>query len=67
MKAKLALWLDASRIGDARKALGRGELNKDAGLATWFDGSGNRLDMRQDVLNAMPRVLFGGEGCDRSV
>lgn len=61
VKEKLALWLDASRIADARKALGRGEIKKDAGLATWFDGSGNRLDLRQDVFNAMPRVISVGK------
>lgn len=61
VKEKLALWLDASRIAEARKGLGRGELKKDAGLATWLDGSGNRLDLRQDVLNAMPRVIAVGK------
>ena len=61
VKEKLTLWLDASRITEAQKAFRRGELKKDGGLATWCDGSGNRLDLRQDALNAMPRVLSVGK------
>jgi putative heme-binding domain-containing protein len=61
VKEKLTLWLDASRLGAARKALGRGELKKDAGLATWPDASGNRLDVRQDVVEAMPRIIGVGK------
>ena len=61
VKGKLALWLDASRIAASRKALARGELKKDAGLATWFDASGNRLDLRQDAPGAMPKVVAVGK------
>jgi putative heme-binding domain-containing protein len=61
VKEKLTLWLDASRLGAARKAMGRGELKNEAGLATWPDASGNRLDVRQDAAEAMPRVIGVGK------
>lgn len=60
VKQNVVLWLDASRIGAARKALGRGELPSSAPLGTWFDASGRRLDLRQDDLDAAPQWIAVG-------
>jgi putative heme-binding domain-containing protein len=61
VKEKVALWLDASKITEARKTLGRGEPKKETPLATWLDASGNRLDLRQDVFSAMPQLIAVGK------
>src|SRR5947209_6634010 len=51
----LVMWLDASRQGAAAEAAGRAATGDGAALETWFDGSGNRIDLTAQSAAARPR------------
>jgi putative heme-binding domain-containing protein len=62
----LTLWLDAGRLNDARKALGRPQAPDGARVGTWYDGSGNGRHFSQYREAAQPvfqngALRFDGE------
>ncbi|MHC5539387.1 hypothetical protein ACYOEI_14305, partial [Singulisphaera rosea] len=50
----LAFWLDAGRLLDARKALGKGPLNTGDKVDVWYDASGRRRHVAQSQSEAQP-------------
>lgn len=50
---RLALWLDANRVGEARAALRLPDLNESR-VDVWHDGSGARRDVSQPRAGAQP-------------
>ncbi len=58
----LRLWLDASRINDARAAIGLPTLVDNAVVGLWPDASGHRSDASQRQLNAQPHFRTTREG-----
>src|SRR5712675_608537 len=54
----LELWLDASRQNGARQIRLLPPLTDNHPVDLWFDGSGNRIDLGQRLLEARPHFKF---------
>jgi tetratricopeptide (TPR) repeat protein len=57
----LELWLDASRLNDARKAGGLAPLKAGNKVETWFDNSGKGRHVGQALQAARPRLVQVGK------
>lgn len=64
VKDGVVLWLDASRINEARKAAGQPALKVGDPIPLWPDASGGKRDARQGRADAQPRLqsLYPGIG-----
>jgi putative heme-binding domain-containing protein len=56
----LVLWLDADRLGAARRAHGQPELSDGTRVETWYDASGHGWDLSQSREGARPTYLQRG-------
>jgi putative heme-binding domain-containing protein len=56
----LALWLDAGRLNNARRAHGVAEASDGSRVDTWYDGSGRSRHLTQPREEARPRYLEAG-------
>jgi putative heme-binding domain-containing protein len=57
----LALWLDASRQADARRAIGLAPASTGSLIGVWVDGSGHHRSLVQRAGHAQPRIFTSSD------